>query len=67
MWVGVEVGIASVKFSTSPNMLGFINIIVENIIIINKAGVVSLIMKYGKNFILSTFGVSIMGLDEPVS
>lgn len=53
MWAGVVVILATLKFSTSPSMLGLIESIILMKMAIIMKGVISLTTKYGKNFILS--------------
>jgi hypothetical protein len=53
IWVGVVVILARLKFSGSPNRSGVSEISLVNIKHTIKAGVISLIKKYGKNVIFS--------------
>lgn len=45
--------LATLKFSTSPSRFGVIESRIAKESMIRTSGVVSLIIKYGKNFILS--------------
>ena len=53
MCAGVVVILATLKFSTSPSRFGLIDSRIAKKDMISTRGVVSLIIKYGKNFILS--------------
>ena len=67
MWAGVVDSLAVLKFSTSPSTLGEWVIVRSIIIAIIEQGVISLIIKNGKNFILSLFVSVPIGLDDPFS
>jgi len=67
MWIGVTIGFAGVKFSTSFNNIGLIIIIDINIIIMTRAPKMSLWEKKGWNGIFSKLELLPSGLFEPVS
>jgi len=67
MWIGATSGLAGLKFSTSPKILGTfedIRIMRNTIIIIGRE---SLIVNRGLNFILSEFVIEVVGLEDPFS
>lgn len=63
---GVVDLLAVLKFSTSPNILGLIEIISINKMEMKIIGIVSFTAKYGKNLILSIFGLTPRGLEDPL-
>lgn len=65
MCAGVVVLLAVLKFSTSPNMLGSIDMMVPIEISKIDRGKMSFIKKYGKNFVLSKSGRVPEGFDDP--
>jgi hypothetical protein len=64
--MGVTKGLAGIKLSGSPNKYGFINVNINNNIIISINPVISLNEKYGWNGILSLFLLIPKGLLDPV-
>lgn len=67
MWIGATRGLAGLKFSTSPKMLGVLEVIKIIAIIITMAGIVSFTENKGLNFTLSRFVWIFEGLEEPFS
>lgn len=57
--------LAVLKFSTSPSISGLSERRAVNPPMIISMGVVSLVIKYGKNFILSKSGFVAVGLEDP--
>jgi len=67
MCTGVTRGFAGLKFSTSPRMLGTLEIISMNRIEIRVPGSRSFTEKEGWNFILSVSVFVLFGLEDPFS
>jgi len=67
MWVGVVVMLALLKFSGSPRCSGLKEIRVLIAHRITVIGKISLIMKIGKNFLLSTLVGVPVGFEDPDS
>jgi len=67
MWIGVERGLAMLRFSTSPNRSGFFEIIRISAVEIQTRGRRSLIVNVGWNFTLSIWVFVPVGLEEPLT
>jgi len=67
MCTGVTIGFAGLKFSTSPSMFGWLEIIIINRIEIKAPGSKSFTENEGWNFILSVSVFVLFGFDEPFS
>jgi len=66
MWIGVTRGLAGIKFSTSPRILGNRSTRIERLILRIKIPNISLIEKKGWKGILSRLGFNPRGLLDPV-
>jgi len=67
IWRGATRGLAGLKFSTSPRILGIFEIINIIMIIIVNIGIVSFIENIGLNFTLSKLVIVFVGFEEPFS
>lgn len=67
MCTGVDSGFAIFRFSTSPSMSGFFEIIVTIIIVTTTIGVRSFVRNIGLNLILSILVFVPVGFDDPLS
>lgn len=67
MWIGAFKGLAGLKFSTSPRILGVVEIRVTMNMVIKIIGRESLIENRGLNLILSGLVNVVLGLEEPPS
>lgn len=67
MWTGAIIGLAGLKFSTSPSIFGLFDTIIISIVIIMIPGMESLIDRRGLNFTLSMFVFVFDGFEEPFS
>lgn len=67
IWIGVNIGLAGMKFSGSVEMNGLIDIIKKNNLKIKIDPIKSFLVKNGWKLILSLFILMEIGFEEPVS
>jgi len=67
MCTGVDNGFAMFRFSTSPSMSGFFEIITTIARLTHTIGIRSFVINIGLNLILSMFVLVPVGFDDPLS